>query len=75
LIRRTKRHCWSWLKKAESVDGYVISVTGYASSSGSTSVNQKLSEDRANGVTNILLQKGRVPLTRILAPGAMGEAH
>jgi outer membrane protein OmpA-like peptidoglycan-associated protein len=62
-------------KKAESVDGYVISVTGYASSSGSTSVNQKLSEDRANGVTNILLQKGHVPLTRILAPGAMGEAH
>ena len=39
------------------------------------SVNQKLSEDRANGVTNILLQKGHVPLTRILAPGAMGEAH
>jgi outer membrane protein OmpA-like peptidoglycan-associated protein len=62
-------------KKAESVDGYVISVTGYASSSGSTSVNQKLSEDRAGSVTNILLQNGHVPLTRILAPGAMGEAH
>jgi outer membrane protein OmpA-like peptidoglycan-associated protein len=43
------------VKKAEGVDGYVISVTGYASSSGSTSVNQKLSEDRANGMTNILL--------------------
>jgi outer membrane protein OmpA-like peptidoglycan-associated protein len=43
------------VKKAKGVDGYVISVTGYASSSGSTSVNQKLSEDRANGMTNILL--------------------
>jgi outer membrane protein OmpA-like peptidoglycan-associated protein len=61
--------------KAKGVDGYVIAVTGYASSSGSTAVNQKLSEDRANAVTNILLQKGHVPLTRILAPGAMGEAH
>jgi OmpA-OmpF porin, OOP family len=61
--------------KAKGIDGYVIEVTGYASSAGSTSVNQKLSEDRANNVTNVLLQKGHVPLTRILAPGAMGEAH
>jgi outer membrane protein OmpA-like peptidoglycan-associated protein len=61
--------------KAATIDGYMISVTGYASSSGSTEVNQKLSQDRANNVTNVLLQKGHVPLTRILAPGAMGEAH
>lgn len=26
-------------------------------------------------MTNILLQKAHVPLTRMLAPGAMGEAH
>ena len=26
-------------------------------------------------MTNILLQKGHIPLTRVLAPGAMGEAH
>jgi len=62
-------------EKAKTVDGYVIEVTGYASSSGSVSANQKLSEDRAKNVTNILLQKGHVPLPRILAPGAMGEAH
>jgi outer membrane protein OmpA-like peptidoglycan-associated protein len=62
-------------KKAGDVNGYVISVEGYASKSGSVAVNQKLSEDRANNVTNILRQKGRVPMTRILAPGAMGEAH
>src|SRR6516162_5702336 len=61
--------------KAKDVQGYVVEVKGYASSAGSTDVNQKLSEDRANNVTNILLQKGHVPLTRILAPGAMGEAH
>jgi outer membrane protein OmpA-like peptidoglycan-associated protein len=52
----------------------VIEVTRYASSTGSTEVNQKLSEDRANNVTNILLQKANVPLT-LLAPGAMGESR
>ena len=62
-------------EKAKSVQGYVIEVKGYASTSGSASLNQKLSEDRANNVTNILLQKGHIPLTRVLAPGAMGEAH
>jgi OmpA-OmpF porin, OOP family len=61
--------------KAKDVQGYVIEVTGYASSTGSTAVNQQLSEDRANNVTNILMQKGNVPLTRILAPGAMGESR
>lgn len=62
-------------EKAKPVEGYVIEVIGYASSAGSVSVNQKLSEDRAANVTNILLQKGHIPLSRMLAPGAMGEAH
>jgi outer membrane protein OmpA-like peptidoglycan-associated protein len=62
-------------EKAKTVNGYVIEVKGYASSSGSAPLNQKLSEDRAANVTNILIQKGHLPLTRMLAPGAMGEAH
>jgi outer membrane protein OmpA-like peptidoglycan-associated protein len=62
-------------EKAKSVNGYVVEVKGYASASGSAALNQKLSEDRAQNVTNILLQKGHVPLTRMLAPGALGEAH
>jgi len=61
--------------KAKGVDGYVIEVKGYASSAGSVEVNQKLSEDRANAVTNILIQQAHIPLTRMLAPGAMGESH
>ena len=61
--------------KAKDVQGYVIEVTGHASSAGNTEVNQKLSQDRANNVTNILLQKANLPLTRILAPGAMGESR
>ena len=62
-------------EKAKSIDGYMIEVRGYASATGSAAMNQKLSEDRANNVTNILLQQGHIPLTRMLAPGAMGESE
>jgi len=61
--------------KAKGVDGYMIEVTGYASTTGSVATNQKLSQDRAQNVTNILLQQAKVPLTRMLAPGAMGESN
>jgi len=61
--------------KAKTVNGYMIEVKGYASATGSAAVNQKLSEDRANNVTTFLLQQGKVPLTRMLAPGAMGESE
>jgi OOP family OmpA-OmpF porin len=61
--------------KAKGINGYMIEVKGYASSAGSVTLNQKLSEDRADSVTNILVQQGHVPLTRMLAPGAMGESH
>jgi OOP family OmpA-OmpF porin len=62
-------------EKSKGINGYMIQVKGYASASGSVALNQKLSEDRANNVTNILLQQGHVPLTNMLAPGAMGESH
>jgi OmpA-OmpF porin, OOP family len=62
-------------EKAKTISGYMIEVKGYASSVGSVELNQQLSEDRANAVTNVLLQQGHIPLTRLLAPGAMGESH
>lgn len=62
-------------EKAKTVNGYVVEVKGYASSVGSVDLNQQLSEDRANEVVNILIQEGHIPLTRMLAPGAMGESH
>jgi OmpA-OmpF porin, OOP family len=61
--------------RAKTINGYVIEVKGYASASGSTELNQELSEDRADEITKILIQRGHVPLTRMLAPGAMGESH
>lgn len=61
--------------KAKTVNGYVIEIKGYASSAGDVALNQQLSEDRADEVVNILIQEGHIPLTRMLAPGAMGESH
>jgi OmpA-OmpF porin, OOP family len=63
------------VEKAKTIEGYMIEVKGYASASGNAALNQKLSEDRANNVTNILLQQGKAPLTRMLSPGAMGESE
>ncbi len=62
-------------EKGKTIDGYMIQVKGYASSVGSASLNQKLSEDRANNVANILMQQGHIPMTNMLAPGAMGESR
>ena len=63
------------VQKAMTYNGYSIQVKGYASSVGSVTLNQQLSEDRANNVSNILVQQGHVPLTNMLAPGAMGESR
>ena len=62
-------------EKAKNVNGYMVQVKGYASTSGSAELNQKLSQDRANNVSTILIQQGHVPLTNMLAPGAMGETE
>jgi len=61
-------------QKAKTVTGYVIQVKGYASSVGSAALNQKLSQERAANVTDFLEQQGSIPLTNVLAPGAMGTS-
>lgn len=61
-------------KKAVTVNGYVIQVQGYASKVGSAALNQKLSQERAQNVINYLEQQCGIPLTNVLAPGAMGTA-
>ena len=62
-------------QKAKTVTGYVIQVKGYASAVGSAALNQKLSQERAANVTDFLEQSCGIPLTNILAPGAMGTAR
>ncbi len=62
-------------QKALTVDGYVMQVKGYASSVGSAALNQKLSTQRADNVSDFLEQQGHIPLTNMLAPGAMGTSR
>jgi len=62
-------------EKARTIQGYMVQIIGYASSSGSEELNQKLSEDRAHSVSIYLTQQAHVPLTNLLAPGAMGESQ
>jgi len=62
-------------QKAKTIDAYVIQVKGYASAVGSAALNQKLSTERADNVTDLLEQQGHIPLTNILAPGAMGTSR
>jgi outer membrane protein OmpA-like peptidoglycan-associated protein len=60
-----------FVKAAADTPGYMIQVQGYASAVGSAALNQRLSSERADAVLAIIQQSG-VPLTRILAPAAMG---
>lgn len=62
-------------KRATSVDGYIIQVQGYASAVGPAALNQTLSMRRAETVLAFLQQDCGIPLTNILAPGAMGTAQ
>jgi len=62
-------------QQAMNISGYVIQVQGYASKVGSAAFNQKLSTERANNVLEFLEQQANVPLTNVLAPGAMGTSQ
>lgn len=61
-------------QQAKTVTAYVLLVEGYASKVGSAALNQKLSAERAENVTTYLEQQCGIPLTRMLAPGAMGTS-
>jgi OmpA-OmpF porin, OOP family len=62
----------SLAQKAQSINAYIIQVQGYASAVGSAALNQKLSAERADSVLSFIEQQGKIPLTNVLAPGAMG---
>lgn len=62
-------------QQAKGITAYIIQVKGYASKVGSAALNQRLSSERAENVTNFLEQQGQIPLTNMLAPGAMGTSR
>jgi OOP family OmpA-OmpF porin len=61
-------------QQAKGITAYILQVQGYASAVGSAALNQRLSSERASAVTAFLEQQGGIPLTNMLAPGAMGTS-
>lgn len=60
--------------QAKSERGFVIEVRGFASSDGPDSLNDRLSERRADAVVKYLARQHEIPLRRIILPFGYGEA-
>jgi outer membrane protein OmpA-like peptidoglycan-associated protein len=60
---------------AMSTQNYMIEIAGYASSTGTKTQNQKLSDERASAVAQYLRNSANVPMRRILAPAGYGATH
>ncbi|HEY6045056.1 MAG TPA: OmpA family protein [Pyrinomonadaceae bacterium] len=59
--------------KALNAKAYVLEVTGYADSTGSTARNRALSQRRADAVITYLVEQHKIPLRRIVTPYGFGE--
>ena len=75
VSKKDKDQLADFVKAVADTPGSMIEVQGYASTSGSPVLNQRLSEERADAVLAIIQQTGAVPMTRILAPAAMGTSN
>ena len=60
---------------AMQTQNYMIEIAGYASSTGTKALNQKLSDERAAAVAQYLRNSANVPMRRILAPAGYGATH
>jgi outer membrane protein OmpA-like peptidoglycan-associated protein len=60
-------------QQAGTAKGYVLQVSGFASSDGSTEANRRLSQRRAETVIRYLVENHQIPLRRIITPYGYGE--
>lgn len=75
VSQKDKEQLEDFVKQAASTPGFMIQVQGFASAVGNPTRNQRLSSERADNVLSIIQQSGAVPMTRILAPAAMGVTN
>jgi len=61
----------AWVK-TQNTKGWMISIIGYADSTGNSARNKTLSERRANAVIGYLVTKFNMPLTRLIQPFGAG---
>ena len=60
--------------QAKAEQGFVLEVRGFASADGGATMNDRLSERRADAVVRYLAQQHQIPLRRIILPFGYGEA-
>jgi OmpA-OmpF porin, OOP family len=75
VTKKDKDALTDFVQAAANTPGFMIEVQGYASPVGPAELNQRLSNERADAVLAIIQQSGAVPMTRILAPAAMGTTN
>ncbi|HZH33417.1 MAG TPA: OmpA family protein [Pyrinomonadaceae bacterium] len=73
LSQEAKTQLDTMAQTAMSAKGYVVEVTGFADSTGSTEKNRALSERRAEAVRRYLVENHGIPLRRILQSYGYGE--
>ncbi len=74
LSDKAKKDLQDLAAKAKTYKGYLIQVAGYTDADGGASLNQQLSDRRAEVVANYLRQSCDVAMSRLLAPVAMSSA-
>jgi outer membrane protein OmpA-like peptidoglycan-associated protein/uncharacterized protein YdeI (BOF family) len=62
-------------QQALQAKGYVLEVSGFASSDGSTEANRRLSQRRADAVIRYLVENHQIPLRRIITPYGYGALN
>ena len=61
--------------QAKNEHGFVIEVTGFASSDGKLDMNRRLSQQRADAVVRYLAENHMIPLRRIITPFGYGVSQ
>jgi len=61
--------------QAKSEKGFVVEVTGFASSDGKLDMNRRLSQQRADAVVRYLAENHMIPLRRIITPFGYGVSQ
>jgi outer membrane protein OmpA-like peptidoglycan-associated protein len=73
LSREAREQLDEVAQQALGAKGYVLEVSGFASSDGSTEANRRLSQRRADAVIRYLVENHNIPLRRIITPYGYGE--